>query len=161
MGWIARCIFTEIKKIWAVIQKNRFLFLLGLLGLALLLFTGVTPKTENAGDQPDCAEAYRSALTEEVRAACAAVRGVGEVRVLLTLASGEIAVYEKNRSGENESVALSGGDALLVAYRTPEVLGVAVICEGGESAAVKAELTALLRATLGVDTRAIHIAPLK
>ena len=75
--------------------------------------------------------------------------------------TGEIAVYEKNRNGENENVALAGGEALLVTYQTPAVLGVAVVCEGGADATVRAELTALLRATLGVDTRNIHIAPLK
>lgn len=155
-----RCIFTEIKKIWSVIQKNRFLFLLGALGLVLLVFTGVFPEKEATVKAPDLAEEYRIRLTEEVRAACAAVRGVGDVRVFLTLASGEIAVYEKNKNGENESVALSGGEGLLLAYRTPEILGVAVICDGGDSPTVKAELTALLRATLGVDTRSIHIAPL-
>ena len=134
---------------------------MGALGLALLAFTGGFAQKEVESDAIDLCEEYRSTLTEEVRSACAAVRGVGEVRVFLTLASGEIALYEKNVSGESESVALSGGEALLLAHRTPEVLGVAVICEGGGSATVKAELTALLRATLDLDTRAIHIAPLK
>lgn len=157
-----RCIFTEIKKVWAVVQKNRLLFLLGVLGLVLLVFTGLSPEKATEAPTPAAlAEEYRQALREEVRAACAAVEGVGDLRVLLTLASGEIAVYEKNKSGENETVALSGGEGLLLAYRTPEVLGVAVVCEGGANPTVKAELTALLRATLGVDTRAIHIAPLK
>ena len=156
-----RCIFTEIKKIWSLIQKNRLLFLLGAAGLILLLFTSISPQKEAKDTQKALMEDYRSTLTEEVRAACAAVKGVGDVRILLTLASGEIAVYEKNISGENETVALAGGEGLLLAYRTPEVLGVAVICEGGGDATVKAELTALLRATLGIDTRSIHIAPLK
>ena len=143
-----------------MVQKNKLLALLGAIGLLLLLFTGTPAKTEKAAAR-DIGEAYRLTLTEEVRAVCAAVRGVGEVRVLLTLASGEIAVYEKNQNGEHESVALAGGEALLITYQAPTVLGVAVVCEGGGDATVRAELTALLRATLGVDTRSIHIAPLK
>ena len=141
-------------------QKNKLITLLGVVGLLLLLFTGLPTQKEEAAVH-DIGEAYRIALTEDVRAVCAAVRGAGEVRVLLTLSSGEIAVYEKNQNGDNESIALAGGDSLLVTYQTPAVLGVAVVCEGGADATVRAELTALLRATLGVDTRNIHIAPLK
>lgn len=151
----------ELKRIFSVIQKNRLLFLLGLVGLALLLFTGI-PREESTSPSPLLAiEDYRIALESSVADTCRAVKGVGEVKVLLTLASGEIAVYEKNQSGESETVATSGGDALLLAYRTPEIAGISVVCTGGGDFAVKQELTSLLCKALDLSSTQIHIAPLK
>lgn len=151
----------EIKKILSVITKNRFLFLLGALGLILLLFTGIPSKETAPIDPLAAAESYRLSLEKEIADACSAVKGVGEARVLLTLATTEIAVYEKNQTAESESVALAGGDALLLAYRMPEIAGVSVICRGGGDLTIKAELTALLCKALDLDTTAIHIAALK
>lgn len=154
----------EIKGILSVIKKNRLLFLLGALGLVLLLFGGpLLSKEENTEptDPTEYAEQYRATLEAELARACASIRGVGEARVVLTLDSTEVAVYEKNYAGESETVASSGGDAILLAYRMPKVLGVAVLCEGGEDIRVKEELYSFLRAVLGLSTREIHVAPLK
>lgn len=154
----------EIKGILEVVRKNRLLFLLGALGLILLLLGGPLLQSEGETETvspTEMCEKYRTDLEEELENACAQIRGVGRAEVVLTLASTEIAVYEKNVSGENETVATAGGDALLLAYRMPEITGVAVLCEGGDNAAVKEELHAFLRAVLGLRPREIHIAPLK
>lgn len=151
----------ELKKIFSVIGKNRFLFLLGAVGLVLLLFTGMPDKESESPSPLETCEAYRVALENEIADTCRAVKGVGEARVLLTLATTEIAVYEKNQSGESETVAAAGGNALLLAYRMPEIAGVSVVCTGGGDPAVKQELTALLGKALDLNSTAIHIAPLK
>lgn len=151
----------EIKRIFSIIKKNRLLFLLGALGLMLLLFTSLPNEKSKTVSPLEAGEAYRAALESDVTDICRAVKGVGEVKVLLTLATTEIAVYEKNESAESETVALVGGDALLLAYRMPEIAGVSVVCTGGGDPAVKQELTALLCKALDLNTTAIHIAPLK
>lgn len=145
----------------SVITKNRLLFLLGAAGILLLLFTGVPQKSVQTVDPLESAETYRLTMEEEIKAVCGSVKGVGEVRVLLSLATTEIAVYEKNESGDSETVALSGGDGLLLAYRMPEIAGVSVVCAGGDSPAVRAELTALLCKSLDLSSAQVHIAPLK
>ena len=154
----------EIKGILSVIKKNRILFFLGAVGLILLLFGGtlLSEKEKVKDVHPTAlAEEYREALEADLARACTSIRGVGEARVILTLASTEIAVYEKNVSGESETVASSGGEALLLAYRMPKVAGVAVLCEGGDNITVKEELYSFFRAVLGLSTREIHIAALK
>jgi stage III sporulation protein AG len=154
----------EIKGILSVIKKNRILFFLGAVGLILLLFGGtlLSEKEKVKDVHPTAlAEEYRASLEADLARACTSIRGVGEARVILTLASTEIAVYEKNVSGESETVASSGGEALLLSYRMPKVAGVAVLCEGGDNITVKEELHSFLRAVLGLSAREIHIAALK
>lgn len=151
----------ELKGIWELVRKNRLLFLLGVAGLVLLLFVGRgTEKATDARSPTEACESYRAALEEELTSLCGSVRGVGRVRVFLTLASTEIALYEKNVSGESETLATVGGEGLLVAYETPRVRGVTVVCEGGSDPSVKAELYALLSATLSLRTTQIHVAPI-
>lgn len=151
------------KRLLETFRQNKLLLLLGAAGLCLLLFSGLS-----MGEEPTptltplaAAEEYRAALTEELTSLCQQVKGVGRARVFLSLASTEIAVYEKNQSGDSETVASVGAEPLLLAYRLPEVQGVTVVCEGGDNAAAVRELYALLRTTLGLDTTKIHVAPLK
>ena len=153
---------SEIKKILAVIKKNRILFLLGACGLILLLVGGRFGKKE--AEQTNFSatrnyEEYRMSLEATLEEDCARIRGVGSASVTLTLASSEIAVYEKNQSGTGESVAVAGGEALLLAYRVPEITGVAVICSGGADPIVQKELYDFFGAVLGLDTTQIHVAP--
>lgn len=152
----------ELKGLLAVFRKNRILFLLGALGLILLLFVGRgardAPKTASP---TEACESYRTSLEAELSSLCADVRGVGRVRVFLTLDTTEIAVYEKNVSGDSETLATVGGDGVLLAYQMPRIAGVSVVCEGADDPTVRAELYALLRASLALRTREIHVAPLK
>ena len=135
-----------------------WLLLLGALGLLLLLLGGNGGEgLKERGEVLSEAEAYRRALTEDITALCQTVKGVSEASVLVTLVGGEEALYAINRTESGETVASVGGEALLLGYQMPRVAGVAVVCQGGESIEVKAELTALLSAALGISSARIYI----
>ena len=138
-------------KAWKNMKGKWTLVLLGILGLLLLLLGGTSAK-EETGAVTDT-EDYRLALTEEVTALCREVRGVGEVCVLLTLEAGESALWAENEGG----YVTAGGEGLLIERRPPRVAGVAVVCAGGENAAVREELTELLSAALGIGRHRIRI----
>ncbi len=145
-------------RIGALLKGKWLLWAAGLLGaLLLLLPTGKEEKTREGMD----AEEYRLSLCASVEALCEEVKGVGNATVLLTLSSGECAVYEKNVSTSGESVATAGSEALLVGYKPPSVAGVAVVCEGGANEEVRAELVRLLSAALSVSSARIYVAPSK
>ncbi len=134
--------------------KGKWSFvLLGILGVLLLLFGNMTTKEEEVASLPS-ADEYRAVLTEEVTALCREVKGVGEVRVLLTLESYEGYAYAEGPSG---GVLLSGGKPVLLESYPPRVEGVAVVCRGGGNQAVKEELSALLSASLGIGSHQIKI----
>ncbi len=150
----------EIKKILGVLRGNRLLFLLGAVGLLLLLFAGFGGQKTETVSLLEETERYREALEARVAEACERIEGVGQASVFLSLSTTEIAVYEKNKSGESETVAFSGGEALLLAYQMPSVSGITVICEGGASLTVQRELYAFLRTAFALDATQIHVAPL-
>lgn len=140
------------------------LLLLALAGVVLLLLSsgqgaGKAGQTEATGIGTAAeAEAYRAALSEELTALCSRVKGAGQVSLVITLSGGEEAVYAVDHSGEGRTdYVLSGGEGLLLSYKNPTVVGVGVVCEGGQDAAVCRELTALLSATLGIGSNRIYI----
>lgn len=149
-----------MRRILSFLKGKGWLLLLALLGLLLLLWGGDTKseRTEIKALGLSEAEAYRQALAEEIRVLCESVKGVGAPTVLLTLSSGETALYAKNKTESGESVASPGGDALLLGYAMPKIEGVAVVCRGGGDVSLQAELTALLSASLGIPFSRIAIA---
>ncbi len=145
-GGALSALFPFLKGKWSFV-------LLGILGILLLLFGNMTG-SETAETPLPAADEYRAVLTEQVEALCREVKGVGEVRVLLTLESYEGYSYAEGPSG---GVLLSGGKPVLLESYPPRVEGVAVVCRGGADQAVKEELTALLSAALGVGSHQIKI----
>ena len=138
-------------------MKGKWSLLLLSIGLSLLLFGSLGGKEEAAGEAAET-EAYRARLTAEVTALLSEVRGVGEVSVLLTLEAGESRVYAESASG---GTLTAGGEGILVESRPPRVLGVAVVCAGGNDPAVREEITALLSASLGLGTHKVKISAKK
>ena len=127
------------------LRRKWLLGALAALGV-LLIFFGAASTDKNTDIQSNASfsdtELYRKQLEEEIESLCAHVRGVGKVKVMVTLASGE-------------KTTLSGGK--VTATELPSVCGVAVVCEGGESAAVQAEISALVGALLGIGSHRIYV----
>ena len=141
--------------------KGRVLILLVLaLGVLLLLFGGQETGT-GEGDYARHREEYRRETEERVAKLCALVRGVGRVSVLITLEAGEEYVYAKDESNGGTDYVTGQSGGLLLTRRAPRVAGVAVVCDGGDSEAVKNELTTMLHALLDVPYGHISISPAK
>ena len=110
----------------------------------LLLFSGgglfgARNETTEPGNDP---AAYRLALERELSTLCAEVKGVGRVSVMITLAEGERTAY----SGSKVS-----------SVTPPAVLGAAIVCDGGGDPTVKAELTRLVSALLGIGSNRVTV----
>lgn len=139
------------------------LWLLGalfLVGLGLLFYGGFG--TQNAKESETAegldAEAYRRTLTEEITGLCRQVEGVGRATVMVSLCGGYEYVYARDADGDCLSVGSgSGKQAVVESVLPPVISGVGIVCEGGDSVAVKRELTALLSAALGIGANKIYI----
>ena len=84
-------------------------------------------------------ETYRKDITEKLEAKitdlCESVNGVKNVHVMITVETSDI-------------------DTLII----PQVRGVAIVCDGGNSATVRKTLTELVSAALGISTARISVA---
>jgi stage III sporulation protein AG len=104
------------------------------------------------------AEGYRRELTQEIEDLCEKVQGVGRVTVLVSLEGGYEYVYAKDADGDCVSIGSgSGKQAVVQNILPPKLLGVGIVCDGGENAACRAALTELLSAALGIGSNKIYI----
>ena len=109
------------------------------------------------GELPS-AESYRTELEERVRTLCSSVRGAGEVRVFVTLSGGYEYVYA--RDGEGDCVTVGNGSserAVVETVRSPQVVGVGLVCAGAADAVVKQSLIDLISSSMAISSNRITV----
>ncbi|MDR1630928.1 MAG: hypothetical protein LBS36_12080 [Oscillospiraceae bacterium] len=173
--------FEQIKEKFMADKKVVILIVCGILGMLALLLTESPKESNEPQTQQESGTAtnfsqYEAGLTTKITALLSSVSGAGNVRVLLTLESYEEYVYAQdeeyfeNKSTENSNIEqkksyividndkLGGKGGMLVKVITPRVRGVAVVCDGGGSAVVRQQMTAILCSALDIGASKVHIA---
>ncbi len=161
-------LWQRLKPLWDD-EKRRVQLLAasGMAGLLLLAVSEWLPAETAAA--PPVAEAqeadYAAQLEQQMAELLGTVEGAGTVRVMVTVSHREKTVYaadtESRADGSAAStpVLVSGNTAGLVeTVYAPEVLGVAVVCTGGDDPAVQASITALVQTLTDVGTHHITVA---
>lgn len=163
--------WLENMKTWVRSDKKRinFLVVLGMVGMILLCVSEWIPsgtKEEPNGQTatvPSQTQGsnYAAELEQRLQQLIEAVEGAGQCRVMVTLSSGEKTVYatdtEQGETSSRSEHVLLGEEALIERVQTPEIQGVAVLCEGGGNAAVRNTITELVRALTGVGANHITV----
>ena len=137
-------IFT---KFLSSLKRKWLLMLLGVLGIALVLAGGSMSsqsKTDTANTYIDSIDVYKETLERNLTAMLSEMQGVGEVVVVVTLEEGDTYTYAGSKP---------------TSHQMPRVRGVAVVCEGGDSPTVKANIISMLSALLDIGTHHIYVGP--
>ena len=145
----------------------------GLIGILLLVSGGrATDKNEETPlsdvepfKQKLTVEEYRNAVEMRVCAIASQVAGVGNSVAVVSLEGGFEYVYatEVKTSGVGESVqyiVIGSGDNESLVYlteRVPRICGIGLVCDGGDDAEIRRELTYLLSAAFEVPTNKIYV----
>lgn len=157
-------------------DKYKYILLVLLAGLVLLLW----PQSENQPQRPEKTAAVMeetAALEGRICAILQQIDGVGEASVLLTVESGEETVYAydrtESRSQQGDSASLnqqrelvtlsdSGGQSpVSLRQQAPVYRGAVVVCQGGDSAAVRLAVTQVIQSLTGLSADRIVISKMK
>lgn len=145
-------------------QDKRAAWLLagiGLLGMVLLAFPGQKKETAAPPTQtavPGDIQELESRLEELV----SRVEGAGKTTVMLTFEGSQEKVYamdtDSSQTGSRqEHVLLEGKEALVDMVWYPEVQGVAILCQGADDLAVRAQVTEIATVLLGISSNRVSI----
>lgn len=159
-------------------KKTAIIVLVGILGIFLLAMSNFSSeKNINTNEDKVQSEETSSLTVDDIEEKLekrlgemiSQISGAGNVKVMVTVASAGEYVYaqnEKKESDGNSSSADSeiviydssnGDNALVVSIKSPDVLGVAVICEGGGSAVIKSEITKLVTSLFGIGSDRVYV----
>lgn len=160
-------------------RAGQLVIVLGLLGMVLILvselFPGTGADTQTNTDETQSATGvtsatattstealYRAELEMQLTALIEQMDGAGQTAVMITLVSSEEVIYAQdvNTSDTQSSqshVLLEDGSALAETTLTPEVCGVAVLCQGGDDIIVVAKITNLVTALFDISSTRVSV----
>ena len=171
-------------KMQEIIEKLRndkkliiFIFI-GLLGAVMLIFTdnGTGNDTLNDDIETTSVNVISSAadveeiLETKLISIISQVKGAGKTSAVVTVSSAGEYVYAENIKKESDGNSTShdseiviyesqkGVDSgLILSIKGPDIIGVAIVCEGGESSVVKAEITKLVTSLFGIGSDRVYV----
>lgn len=149
-------------------EGNRKLLLIPILLLlgCYLLLSGEdkenVQKNKNQEPTPDDIYAYEQSLENRLTDLLSCVSGAGKTRVMVTLESTQMNVYavdvrDSMGGTEQKHILLDEGGALTESIQTPQIGGVAVLCEGGDNMQVVSQIHEILSSLLGLSTGRISV----
>ncbi len=159
-------------------KKIVIIALAGVMGIILLIISEMLPteKEETAQVQPPQQTSYTQYaenIEEKLQKLISSIQGAGKTQVMVTLESSDENVYateskrvdgENNSSYENSIIVVEndGGEGgVLLKVIEPEIRGVAVVCDGGNSPQVKQSIIDTVTAVLGISSARVNIATMK
>ncbi len=167
----------ELQKILSKFKADKkilIILIIGLTGIILLTLSELFPEKEEEKTEVNTSEVvstseYEENLEKRLTSLIASIEGAGNVKVMLTLDCGDESIYasenkQNETSSEKEYVLIKNDGeetGLLLKTAQPEVRGVAVVCEGADSAKVREEITGIVTAVLRLSTNRVNIAKMK
>ncbi len=159
-------------------KKVKIIIIVGILGMVLIFLSEFISDDKNndmpkSNTETTSYETYADDMEEKLRKTLEKIEGVGKAEVMITVNGTEEYIYaqeekvkngEKDSSSENQYVLIGSGSekqALLKKVVNPEISGVVIICEGGDSNIVKEKVYSSVSAIFDISSNNIYVAKLK
>ena len=159
-----------VNKIKSLKHKERYIVIACVLGVALILLSELVPSssTKNADDSMDYQE-YIVSLEEKTQDIISSIDGVGKCKVMITLCETAESFYASNIEENTDSGHISkkneyvfyednnNDSPVLIKQTFPKVMGVAVVCQGGDNAFVKERVISAVSSLFGISSAKISV----
>lgn len=155
----------------------KIIVILGLAGMVLILFSDIFSSRSNTAQKEttdnmtvEQYESYVAEMEKRLESTLEKISGVGNADVMITAAGSGEYVYAKDEKTETDSDSVSkdeqyviiggSGDkkALVRKVDNPEIMGVIVVCEGGDSNVVKEKVYSAVSAAFNIPSQKIFVA---
>ena len=163
MDWV-----NTREKILNFAKRYWYVLLVLVIGLGLMALPTEKQDRETTVSQP---ETQPQILQQELEQILSQIRGAGKVKVLLTELTGSQIVYQtdQDQRGEGSSniktVIITDKDrnqnGLVHRVDPPVYLGAVIVCQGGDSAAVKLAIVEAVASVTGLSTDRITVLKMK
>lgn len=169
----------KIEKIKNILMKDKKLLALVALSLLAIVFLVIGEVTETDIDKNEAVgsestEEYAERIEEKLTRLISSVDGAGEAVVMITLDAGEENIYAREIKTDEESdgdknsnkyeyeyIVIKNGASteggMLLKVIEPDIRGVAIVCDGGDNAAVRENIINTVSAVLDIKSNKISV----
>lgn len=176
----------KVGKLFKSEKFSKYLIICGAVGILLLFFSEMPIKSKKPPKADNSDVEYVRDLEEKLKNMISDLEGAGETKIMITLENGVEYKYafqerksqdisediqnednkslQKRDSSENNYIIIDGEkgrEALVERKIQPKIRGVAVLCRGGDSAAVKNEVIQLVTTVLDIPSTKVSVSKLK
>lgn len=164
-----------VSKIANAMKKYRYAILVLALGIVLMLIPAHSSQTQIQDTTPSATDgAGNWDITGELTRILSQIQGVGNVKVMLTVATGEQTIYQVDENtsiqdtGSNiqkETVIITGSDRqeqpVISFVKPPTYLGAIIVCQGADQPAVKLAILDAVSKITGLGSDKISVVKMK
>ncbi len=171
----------KIEKLFEKIKSDKkiiIIILVGIFGTVLLMFSGQEKNSETetanienkeSNEKLSTIDEVEEKLETKLQQLISSMNGVGEVKVVVTVASSDEYIFAENIRQENDSDSSSTDRTVIISenkegdgvveksIKNPDVLGVAVVCQGADSLIVKSEIVNLVTSLFGIGIDRVYV----
>lgn len=158
-----------LEKAASWLSKYRYAVCVLLIGIVFMLIPSVeTQKTVH--EEPVLNDSPTVSVEEQLGTLLSKIQGAGRVEIMLSYASGTETLYHTDTDIEGDTVnsttvLITGSDrgesALVSRVDPPQYLGAIVLCQGGDSAAVRLAITEAVSKYTGLGADQIAVLKMK
>lgn len=138
---------VSVKNFLSSDKGRNILIIVAIMVIGLIFITGMFDNEKSTVEDSLSTSQYKTSLESEIQTMVDSIEGIGRSEVLLTI------------DCSYEYVYLDDGKTLQKIIE-PTIRGVAVVCEGADSAVVCAEITDLLTTLLNIPSNKVCISKL-
>ena len=153
-----------LKKSIQLLSKYRYAVLIVLVGVVLMLIP--TGNTEGQESPQVSTKEVSEDLAQELATILGQIRGVGKVKVMLTVEEGEKLLYQQDTQGDRQqTVILTDRDraesGLLYQKIPAQYRGAVVVCQGGDDPLVQLQVIEAVGKLTGLRSDRISVLAMK
>ena len=153
-------------KIESIISKYKYAVLVFIIGIVLMLLPGKSnPQSEADSLKPMNIIQQTASVQEQLEHILSHIQGAGNVKVMLTEASGEKTIYQMNEDSTiSESASSKNSEVTIVTdadrneigliqqINPPQYLGAIILCQGADDPALKLAICHAVSKITGLGT---------
>lgn len=167
--------WTIKQKIGEWVKKYKFVILIVLIGIVFMLLPTHSKSQSSVSESATVVTPQPQAdLAEDLEKILSQIHGVGKVRVLLTVSTGERIIYQEDTqissndtssTVQKDTVIITGSDrtqqALISHVLSPTYLGAIIVCQGADRASVKLAVLDAVSKITGLSADMISVVKMK
>lgn len=126
----------------------------------ILIFVGGKSSSQKGDDSERSISEYEQRTEQRLSSIIAELKGVSEVKVMVTASSDYERVYAKNTQANEEKVEYYNSadrTPLLLTELSPKISGVAVVCRGGDDMILQQKIKELVSEALSIGKSNIFV----